>query len=790
MVTVSSAQPSAPKSIFPMSQRTSDSDGFLIIGCLTRGFSPADSLTIKWKDAADKELSDFVQYPTFGPDGDYTKISHMRVKKSDWDPQKPYKCEASNSQGTKNVNIILRSKLSLNLKPPKEKELFLHNKIVLQAVVSGDVKKTVQDASVSCKVKDVILTSGNITPGNVDFSTDASQLIRIHNVIIDTKKWFDGEMVTCTIRDTSNNRDVKQEIHFKKGDGQKPSVFIHKPDLIDNDRVSLVCEVTSSELGDVYIMWKVGDEPYIEGTTSAPIHQNNYTSVLSLLKMSKEKYERLKATITCAVKHANMDHTGSPLEVSTSQITLTLKPPKEKELFLHNKVVLQAVVSGDVKKTVQDASVSCKVKDVTVTSGNITPGNVDSSTEVSQFNRVHNVIIDTNKWFDGEMVTCTIRDTNNNRDVKQEIHFKKGDGQKPSVFIHKPDLIDKDRVSLVCEVTSSELGDVYIMWKVGDKTYIEGTTSAPIHQNNYTSVLSLLTMSKEKYEKDTITCAVKHANMDHTGSPLQALTSQTTFTLTLKSPNERELFVNNAVVLEAVVSGDAQKTVKEASVSCKVKNVPVNSENITPGDIVFSTNTSLFIKIHNVIIDTKKWFDGEMVTCTIRDTNNNRDIKQEIHFDKGDGKEPNVTIYKPDSIKDPVSHVCEVTSPKLGDVYIMWKVDEEPYTEGRTSARIYQEKSFSVLSILTMTKQEPEDHKTITCAVKHANMNNIESPLQVSTSPNEPPEPENGFALHCNKDVLEDDEFRSLWSTATSFIFLFLFSLTYSAVLSFFKVKH
>ncbi|KAL0197607.1 hypothetical protein M9458_006147, partial [Cirrhinus mrigala] len=78
----------------------------------------------------------------------------------------------------------------------------------------------------------------------------------------------------------------------------------------------------------------------------------------------------------------------------------------------------------------------------------------------------------------------------------------------------------------------------------------------------------------------------------------------------------------------------AQKTVKEASVSCKVKDVPVNSENITAGDIVFSTNTSLFIKIHKVTIDTKKWFDGEMVTCTIRDTNNNRDIKQEIRFDK------------------------------------------------------------------------------------------------------------------------------------------------------------
>ncbi len=62
------------------------------------------------------------------------------------------------------------------------------------------------------------------------------------------------------------------------------------------------------------------------------------------------------------------------------------------------------------------------------------------------------------------------------------------------------------------------------------------------------------------------------------------------------------------------------------------------------------------------------------------------------------------------------------------------------------------------------------------------------SPVHVLNFSGEPPEPDNCFDQDWNKDVLEEDEFRSLWSTATSFIFLFLFSLTYSAVLSFFKV--
>ncbi|RXN37487.1 immunoglobulin Z heavy chain constant [Labeo rohita] len=183
--------------------------------------------------------------------------------------------------------------------------------------------------------------------------------------------------------------------------------------------------------------------------------------------------------------------------------------------------------------------------------------------------------------------------------------------------------------------------------------------------------------------------------------------------------------------------------------------------DVGPGNIESSNDISQSFK---VTVDTNKWFDGEEVTCSDR---NNKDIKQTIRFDKGDGKKPNVTIYKPDSIgTGPVSHVCEVTSPKLGDVYIMWKVDGDPYIEGTTSAPIKKNDSTSVLSILTMSKEN------------------------MSAENSESPEPENGFALDCNKVVLEEDEFRSLWSTATSFIFLFLFSLTYSAVLSFCKVKH
>ncbi len=71
-----------------------------------------DSLTFKWKDSKE-DLSEFVQYPAFGPEGDKIKISHMRIKKSDWSPQNPYTCQASNSQGSKEGKVEFPGKSPL-----------------------------------------------------------------------------------------------------------------------------------------------------------------------------------------------------------------------------------------------------------------------------------------------------------------------------------------------------------------------------------------------------------------------------------------------------------------------------------------------------------------------------------------------------------------------------------------------------------------------------------------------------------------------------------------------------
>ncbi|XP_073712743.1 Ig heavy chain C region, secreted form [Misgurnus anguillicaudatus] len=272
--------------------------------CVIEDFNPK-AITVQWlENNINMQQRTKLDY-TQNEKGLYTARTLYTVSSESWNKHTEYTCEVTHMGQVKHVTKNFKATLELTLKSPIQRNIFLFGDVILQAVVSGNEHKAVEDASMSCEVENKALTLSKA----VIQAQDNSQFQKIHNVTVNRDKWFAGKMVTCTISD----KNIKQEISFNKGDSKKPSVVLYEQHSKNtkSSHVSLLCEVSSPQLGDVYIMWKVDNGKYEEGKTSAPIRLKDSTSVISLFEVSDKQYK--ESMILCAVVHANMDNTRSPL---------------------------------------------------------------------------------------------------------------------------------------------------------------------------------------------------------------------------------------------------------------------------------------------------------------------------------------------------------------------------------------------------------------------------------------------------------------------------------------------
>ncbi|XP_062307011.1 immunoglobulin gamma-1 heavy chain-like [Osmerus eperlanus] len=160
------------------------------------------------------------------------------------------------------------------------------------------------------------------------------------------------------------------------------------------------------------------------------------------------------------------------------------------------------------------------------------------------------------------------------------------------------------------------------------------------------------------------------------------------------------------------------------------------------------------------------------------------------------GELPTVSVNLPSeeeqkSNQKDVTLACLMTSSSPCDYQIKWKENEGKYQDGITSPpqKILNGSKYLVTSVLTISKDkwEKEDLHVTCTALNGSDDNSV--PIQKTVSKAQAPEPETGFALSCREEGDEDDEFKSLWSTTSTFIFLFLLSFTYSMLFSLAKMK-
>ncbi|XP_030638819.1 uncharacterized protein LOC115819407 [Chanos chanos] len=301
-VTVSSGVQSPPKSIFGLWPCGPSSGGLYTIGCMTSGFSPADSVTFQWTDASGNALSDIVQYPAVPKDGSYTKFSHVNVVAQDWKDRKQFKCIAKAGETEKETIVpppVYKQSASLYLTIPTEMELVNGTATFICLAKDFSPKehlfKWLKDNEEVTDKKYIISTSLNGEHNGTHTLYTASSVLQL-----DSSAW--NYPAPATIRCEFNQQDktLFKETKLPTTDPCtcEPKIEIIPPtaeDMLKERAGTLKCVVSGCPIKADNITWKSGEDVRVSDIT------HGQDSTVAATSISYDDWNSL--TFTCEVHH-------------------------------------------------------------------------------------------------------------------------------------------------------------------------------------------------------------------------------------------------------------------------------------------------------------------------------------------------------------------------------------------------------------------------------------------------------------------------------------------------------
>ncbi|KAM4530646.1 immunoglobulin heavy constant gamma 2 [Odontesthes bonariensis] len=254
--------------------------------------------------------------------------------------------------------------------------------------------------------------------------------------------------------------------------------------------------------------------------------------------------------------------------------------------------------------------------------------------------------------------------------------------------------------------------------------------------------------------------------------------------MNLNPPTNKEIFINRRAELKCSITGP-DTILSETNVIWEIDGKRV-TEN---GTLETSTKSKTSILTRNL----NDWKSVKNVHCSAVRNGVTLDT-QELTVNRK-GANPTVTVLIPtaeasnqgDSAE--VRLACLVFSYVEQDYYIAWSVDKNGNSgsyEDTTFTRQKTKNGYLVTSVYTTTKKEWDAKKMFNCNVWPAGSDEAMEPHGVSKASDFPSESNCIFESNC---TYEEDDFSSLWSTASTFILLFIFSLFYNMIFSLVQMK-
>ncbi|KAI3359281.1 hypothetical protein L3Q82_002797 [Scortum barcoo] len=338
-----------------------------------------------------------------------------------------------------------------------------------------------------------------------------------------------------------------------------------------------------------------------------------------------------------------------------------------------------------------------------------------------------------------------------------------------------------DSQALVCSADDFLPQQLSFKWKKNDNDVTGSTVwDAKSTGSTYSAVSVLKVRNTDWDSKAVYTCEVKHRE-----TPYTKKISKGSFTVTLNQPSPKVIFNNNQAEWQCIISGQDKAIVNEVQVTWQINGKDVNNNK----PAIEKTEDGQHWKISTMTRSITEWESDNKVRCSAGRADMTPVI-QELTVHKAGGSTPKVTVHilpeEDISSSADVTVVCLVSSTEQQDYYIAWSESitdkTNIYTDGINFLPVKTKQGYSVTSVYTISKQNWNNNWSVTCSVWPAGGNQSIEQRTVSNAMDFAPESKDSFTLRCSEDATEEDEFSSLWSTTSSFIFLFIASLSYSMI--------
>ncbi|MGH0132569.1 UNVERIFIED_CONTAM: hypothetical protein FKN15_060622 [Acipenser sinensis] len=392
------------------------------------------------------------------------------------------------------------------------------------------------------------------------------------------------------------------------------------------------------------------------------------------------------------------------------------------------------------------------------------------------------------EWKKGSMYSCAVKhgSTTTNKTVSLCTACS---SIEPTIHLQKPTfeaIFKGERISADCVVVA--LKDSTVSWVVDGREQDSTSVGNTLNRNNTQNITRRLTVSAAQWKSySKVSCKVTHPCFTKEASITKETGPSKTPVLELLRPSEDQLGADSAE-LTCIISGffpsdiyvKWQKGDKEIGPD-NYKNNPVAPEN---GGVSYSM-------VSRLTISKNEWTTRNTYSCKAAHGTKWFEAKTPDNL-FGPSKNPVLELLRPSEDQlgaDSAELTCIISGFFPSDIYVKWqKGDKEIGPDNYKNNPVAPENggvSYSMVSRLTISKNEWTTRNTYSCKAAHG------------TKWFEAKTPDNLFEIIEEKDFHDDnvdyfvpeDDMQGVWTTACTFIILFLLSFLYSSFVTVVKVR-